>query len=163
MQKPSLGRIVLAVCPQAKSNGADVAPAVITRVWNEHPTGGWSQCDGVAGRRHAGGRHVGRLVEDEEAARQHGFAAFWSAAGGLSDVTHSAAGAEERPDDAKQRAIRSYLGGLVVAVQQAILPLAEAGAGTSAGAGLVGGVRPRYVAGAAAGASYVMRHLAPPA
>jgi hypothetical protein len=78
MQKPSLGRIVLAVCPQAKSNGADIAPAVITRVWNEHPTGGWVINVTVlpdAGTPVAATSVL--LVEDEEAARQHGFAAFW--------------------------------------------------------------------------------------
>lgn len=39
--KPSVGRIVVASVPPATNNGADEAPAVITRVWNEHPGGGW--------------------------------------------------------------------------------------------------------------------------
>lgn len=42
MQKPSPGRIVIAVGGSAANNGADVAPAVITRVWSEHPDGGWT-------------------------------------------------------------------------------------------------------------------------
>ena len=42
MQKPSPARIVLAVGGSARANGADVAPAVITRVWGEHPDGGWT-------------------------------------------------------------------------------------------------------------------------
>lgn len=35
MSKPSVGRIVLVMGGAAKSNGADVAPAVITRVWSD--------------------------------------------------------------------------------------------------------------------------------
>lgn len=35
MNKPSLGRIVLTPVDPAINNGADVAPAVITRVWND--------------------------------------------------------------------------------------------------------------------------------
>lgn len=31
--KPSIGRIVIVVSSQASSNGADRAPAIITRVW----------------------------------------------------------------------------------------------------------------------------------
>ncbi len=41
VQKPSLARMVLVVGGPANSNGADVAPAVVTRVWSEHPDGGW--------------------------------------------------------------------------------------------------------------------------
>jgi hypothetical protein len=33
-QQPSLGRIVLVAVDPAMNNGADTAPAVITRVWN---------------------------------------------------------------------------------------------------------------------------------
>lgn len=36
MTKPSLGRIVIAAVNPATNNGADEAPAVITRVWNDH-------------------------------------------------------------------------------------------------------------------------------
>lgn len=35
MPKPTIARTVLAVGGAARSNGADVAPAVITRVWSE--------------------------------------------------------------------------------------------------------------------------------
>jgi hypothetical protein len=42
MQKPSLGRIVIADVDPAMNNGSDQAPAVITRVWGEHPDGGWT-------------------------------------------------------------------------------------------------------------------------
>lgn len=40
--KPSIGRIVTAVGFLARSNGTDEAPAIITRVWGEHPDGGWT-------------------------------------------------------------------------------------------------------------------------
>jgi hypothetical protein len=40
--KPSLCRMVLVLGPPAESNGASVAPAVITRVFSEHPDGGWT-------------------------------------------------------------------------------------------------------------------------
>jgi hypothetical protein len=40
MQKPSLGRIVIADVPTDINNGADCAPAVITKAW-EHPHRGW--------------------------------------------------------------------------------------------------------------------------
>lgn len=33
--KPSLGRIVLVPCDPAWNNGSDIAPAVVTRVWND--------------------------------------------------------------------------------------------------------------------------------
>lgn len=35
MQKPSLGQIVLVPADPALNNGADVAPAMITRVWSD--------------------------------------------------------------------------------------------------------------------------------
>ncbi|MEU8710925.1 hypothetical protein [Streptomyces sp. NPDC048663] len=35
MPKPSIGRIVLVAVDPAWNNGADVAPAVITRVWSD--------------------------------------------------------------------------------------------------------------------------------
>lgn len=40
-QTPSIGRIVIAVGGVARSNGTDVAPAIITRTWNEQPDGSW--------------------------------------------------------------------------------------------------------------------------
>lgn len=33
--KPTIGRIIIVVAPQAASNGADRAPAIITRVFGE--------------------------------------------------------------------------------------------------------------------------------
>lgn len=43
MQKPSIARIVLAARVEpTMNNGADTAPAIITRVWGEHPDGGWT-------------------------------------------------------------------------------------------------------------------------
>lgn len=42
MTKPSVGRIVLATVHSNLNNGAEVAPAIITRVWGEHPDGGWT-------------------------------------------------------------------------------------------------------------------------
>jgi subtilisin-like proprotein convertase family protein len=42
MQKPSLGRIVIARVAPAENNGSDEAPAVITRVWGEAPDGSWT-------------------------------------------------------------------------------------------------------------------------
>jgi len=41
MQKPSLCRMVIAHVDPALNNGSSEAPAVITRVWGEHPDGGW--------------------------------------------------------------------------------------------------------------------------
>lgn len=41
MQKPSPGRIVIAAVDPSMNNGSDEAPAIITRVWDEHPNGGW--------------------------------------------------------------------------------------------------------------------------
>ena len=35
MQKPSVGRIVHVIGPDAETNGSAFAPAIITRVWNE--------------------------------------------------------------------------------------------------------------------------------
>ena len=41
MQKPSPARLVVAAVDPAINGGASEAPAVITRVWGEHPDGGW--------------------------------------------------------------------------------------------------------------------------
>ncbi len=41
MQTPSPARTVLAVGGKAKSNGAEVAPAVITRVWSQRDETSW--------------------------------------------------------------------------------------------------------------------------
>jgi hypothetical protein len=35
MQKPSLGRVVIVPMDPALNNGADEAPAIITRVWSD--------------------------------------------------------------------------------------------------------------------------------
>ena len=39
--KPSLGRVVLVRVDPRQNNGSDEAPATITRVFGEHPDGGW--------------------------------------------------------------------------------------------------------------------------
>jgi hypothetical protein len=41
VQVPSIGRIVHVGADPAINNGGDVAPAIITRVFGEHPAGGW--------------------------------------------------------------------------------------------------------------------------
>jgi hypothetical protein len=41
-QQPSICRIVTAVGFRARSNGTDVCPAVITRVWGEKEDGTWT-------------------------------------------------------------------------------------------------------------------------
>lgn len=41
MQTPSPAKMVMVVGRPAQSNGADAAPAVITRVWNEREDGSW--------------------------------------------------------------------------------------------------------------------------
>lgn len=79
VQTPSLGRVVLALVNPATNNGADVAPAVLTRVWNEQPDGSWVvNCkvnldgDGSAWLTSA------RLFDDEAQARAFGGQAlFW--------------------------------------------------------------------------------------
>jgi subtilisin-like proprotein convertase family protein len=42
MQKPSLGRVVIALVNPNENNGSDVAPAEITRVWSEREDGTWT-------------------------------------------------------------------------------------------------------------------------
>lgn len=41
MAAPTIGRVVIALANPAENNGSDVAPATITRVWNEQPDGSW--------------------------------------------------------------------------------------------------------------------------
>jgi hypothetical protein len=63
--KPSVGRIVHIIGPRANSNGADVAPAIITRVWSE-------TCANVTAFPDCGiaqNLTSVKLVENEEAAR----------------------------------------------------------------------------------------------
>ena len=38
---PSIGRVVIVPVGPSLNNGADRAPAIITRVWNEQPDGSW--------------------------------------------------------------------------------------------------------------------------
>lgn len=40
--KPSIGRVVIATVNQEMNNWAEFAPAIVTRVWGEHPAGGWT-------------------------------------------------------------------------------------------------------------------------
>jgi hypothetical protein len=80
MAAPSIGRIVVAVGAAARYNGADVAPAIITRVWSD-------ECVNVTVFRDAGAPYTAtsvRLFADEAEARgslQHktASAAFWPA------------------------------------------------------------------------------------
>lgn len=81
MQKPSLGRVVLLVGRQANFNGADVASAIVTRVWGEHPDGGFMINATVLpdGMSSVIAATSVRLVDDEETARAMApsTAAFW--------------------------------------------------------------------------------------
>lgn len=80
MQKPSLGRIVLVVGGAAKSNGAEVAPAIITRVFSEHPDGGWTiNATVLPDYGQPALASSLRLVDDEDTARAlpGGYGAFW--------------------------------------------------------------------------------------
>lgn len=75
---PSLGRTVLFAGEQARSNGADVAPAVITRVWAEHPEGGWLvNLQVLPDNAPPVPATSVRLVDDEDTARAAGYAAWW--------------------------------------------------------------------------------------
>lgn len=76
--KPSIGCIVLVPIQPDSNNGSDVAPAIITRVWDEHPLHGWLVnvrvlCDGEATL----WLTSVSLCDTEEQAREHGLAAFW--------------------------------------------------------------------------------------
>lgn len=42
MAKPTIGRVAIMIGGPAKTNGTDTAPALITRVWGEHPAGAWT-------------------------------------------------------------------------------------------------------------------------
>ncbi|WP_432010183.1 hypothetical protein [Streptomyces cucumeris] len=77
--QPTVGRVVIALVNPITNNGADVAPAVITRVWDEHTGGGWTVNYKVLLDQN-GNRWVtsARLFDSEEQARVHdGVAAFW--------------------------------------------------------------------------------------
>lgn len=80
--KPSIGRIVHLIGPHANSNGAGVAPAIITRVWSDEMVNvtAFPDCGGAQPATSV------RLVADEEAARAINAAAeypqsiaFWPA------------------------------------------------------------------------------------
>lgn len=69
-QKPSVGRMVIAVGFKARSNGTDVAPAIITRVWSQRDDDAW--CVNVKLLLDAGGIEDATsayLFADEPAAR----------------------------------------------------------------------------------------------
>lgn len=42
MQVPTIGRVILVRMDQKENNGADVAPAIITRVWSECADSSWT-------------------------------------------------------------------------------------------------------------------------
>lgn len=62
---PSIGRIVYVIGPDAASNGASVAPAIITRVWSEDLVNVTIFPDGGAPL----SRTSVKLYADEDAAR----------------------------------------------------------------------------------------------
>jgi hypothetical protein len=85
MQTPTVGRVVLVLVSRTTNNGSDVAPAQITRVWNE-ASGYWLVNYRITGD----GTDVpvwktsACLFEDEDAARAflgdnpaNGMQAFW--------------------------------------------------------------------------------------
>lgn len=79
MQTPSIGRVVIAQAMNlSANNGADVAPATITRVWGERPGGGWTinvkvQLDGPADD----WRTSLVLFDTEDEAREYGLGGCW--------------------------------------------------------------------------------------
>lgn len=78
VQKPSLARMVLALVDPIGNNGADVCPAVITRVWGEHPDGGWTvNIKTVKDGNVDEWLTSVRLVDTEEQAGETGRACFW--------------------------------------------------------------------------------------
>lgn len=79
-QQPTVGRIVHVIGSAAEHNGAAVAPGIITRVWGEHPDGGWTVDltifpDAAAPRSSTSAR----LFDDEATAREYtpSTAAYW--------------------------------------------------------------------------------------
>lgn len=80
MQQPSVGRIVHAVLA-SKVNGTDIAPAVITRVWEQNDDGSWNVniTTFPDASQHFLVMSSSRLFADEDGARAHlpSFAAFW--------------------------------------------------------------------------------------
>ncbi|GAA3718248.1 hypothetical protein [Streptomyces tremellae] len=80
MQKPSLGRVVLALVEPTTNGGADIAPAVVVRVGAAHDDGSHTvnvkaDLDSSTSPKWMTGV---RLCPDEETARAYdGAAAFW--------------------------------------------------------------------------------------
>lgn len=73
---PSIGRIVHVIGPDAESNGAAVAPAIITRVWSEDLVNVTIFPDGAA----PVARTSVRLYADEDEAHRQAGASARSAA-----------------------------------------------------------------------------------
>ena len=71
--KPSLARMVLAVVDPALNNGADVAPAVITRVWSDELVNVRVLLDSEA----VLWKTSVSLCADEDTARAKGHAVYW--------------------------------------------------------------------------------------
>ena len=79
-QTPSLGRVVLVLVNPITNNGADAAPATVTRVWEQRPDGAWL----VNLKAHLDSPTSSKwftsvaLFDTEKAARAHdGEAAYW--------------------------------------------------------------------------------------
>lgn len=80
MQKPSPARMVMMGIAEHENNGADVCPAVVTRVWGQRPDGGWTvnvRC--LPDSTETPWKTSVVLFETEEQARQYGIAGacFW--------------------------------------------------------------------------------------
>lgn len=85
MPKPALGRIVHVFVDPARNNGADVAPAMITRVWNEEgvnirvmldgPDTPWLTSVQVCDDRESAEKVTAYRVADD--GRRYPAAAFW--------------------------------------------------------------------------------------
>lgn len=81
MQKPSIGRIVIVPANGNPNNGADEAPAVVTRVWGENPNG-WTVNvrvlrDSSTAANDADWRTSVTLCETEDLAREVGTHTAW--------------------------------------------------------------------------------------
>jgi hypothetical protein len=74
VQKPSLGRVVLTRVEPTMNNGADVAPAIITRVWSDDMVNLRVFCDAPTMPL---SKTSVRLVDAEPAAGDLPHAAWW--------------------------------------------------------------------------------------
>ncbi|MCK9921603.1 hypothetical protein MXD61_06820 [Frankia sp. AgPm24] len=104
---PAVGRTVLVLVDPTTNNGADVAPAVLTRVWAEIPGGRWT----VNYRLLPDGEDTpwitsATLYVDEQAARtalpvegSRGYVAFWPPRGELEAAADDLSGAAAVPLD----------------------------------------------------------------